>query len=95
MADLSPATPVGLGASMVDRPFRSLDRPRRWISGDAILAGCSRVGAFSVVAMLVVLLAVLTTAAWPSIETFGWKFLITSQWRPNELNVPVATMPVR
>lgn len=88
MADLSPATPAGLGASLVDRPVRTLVRSRRWFSGDAVLAGCSRIGAFSVVAMLAVLLSVLTFAAWPSIETFGWKFLVTSQWRPNELNVP-------
>ena len=38
--------------------------------------------------MLLVLLAVLTFAAWPSIKTFGWTFLVTSQWRPNELNAP-------
>jgi len=88
MADLSPSNAASLGASLVDRPVRSLVRPRRWISGDVILAGCSRVGALSIVAMLIVLLAVLTRAAWPSIETFGWKFLVTSQWRPNELNVP-------
>ena len=30
----------------------------------------------------------LTYAAWPSIHTFGWQFLVTSQWRPNELTVP-------
>ena len=38
--------------------------------------------------MLVVLLSVLTYAAWPSIRTFGLGFLYTSQWRPNELSVP-------
>ncbi len=38
--------------------------------------------------MLGLLLAVLVYAAWPSIQTFGWRFLVTSQWRPNELNVP-------
>ncbi len=53
-----------------------------------ILAILSRVGALSVVVMLVILLSVLAYAAWPSMETFGWKFLVTSQWRPNELNVP-------
>ncbi len=52
------------------------------------LAGCSRLGAVSIIVMLVVLLSVLSYAAWPSIETFGWSFLFTSQWRPNELNVP-------
>lgn len=52
------------------------------------MSGFSLLGALSIITMLVVLLVVLTIAAWPSIETFGWKFLLSSQWRPNELNVP-------
>jgi phosphate transport system permease protein len=38
--------------------------------------------------MLAILLAVLIYAAWLSIHTFGWHFLATSQWRPNELSAP-------
>jgi phosphate transport system permease protein len=52
------------------------------------LEGFSRLGALSIITMLVVLLAALIYAAWPSVEAFGWRFLVTSQWRPNELNVP-------
>ncbi len=88
MPDISSATVANSGVPLSDRPIRSLVRTRRWISGDAILAACSQIGAFSIVAMLVVLLSVLTYAAWPSMQTYGWKFLVTSQWRPNELNVP-------
>jgi phosphate transport system permease protein len=69
-------------------PVRSLERQRRGISGDMVLTGLARLGAISVIMMLVVLLSVLVYAAWPSIRTFGVSFLFTSQWRPNELSVP-------
>jgi phosphate transport system permease protein len=88
MSEGSPANVAKLGGSTVDRPARSLVRSRRGISSDAVLAGCSQLGALCIVAMLVMLLGVLTYAAWPSMKTFGWNFLVTSQWRPNELNVP-------
>lgn len=48
----------------------------------------ARLGAICVTGMLVILLAVLSYAAWPSIRTFGVSFLYTTQWRPNELSVP-------
>jgi ABC-type phosphate transport system permease subunit len=53
------------------------------------MVGLARVGAIGLVSMLAILLAVLIYAAWLSIHTFGWHFLATSQWRPNEWNVPV------
>ena len=43
----------------------------------------------SIALMLITLLVVLTIAAWPSIEKYGWSFLVESEWRPNELNLPV------
>ena len=49
------------------------------------MSACARVGAVGILTMMGVLLGVLTMAAWPSIATFGWKFLVTSEWRPNEL----------
>jgi phosphate transport system permease protein len=49
----------------------------------------ARLGAVSILGMLVALLAVLTVAAWPSIATYGTSFLISSQWRPNALDVPM------
>ena len=48
----------------------------------------SRLGAVCVISMLFVLLKVLAFAAWPSIHEFGWRFLVTSEWRPNELSAP-------
>jgi len=85
---LSHVAASSLGTPKEGRPVRSLFRRRSGITSDAIMAGLSQLGALSIITMLVVLLTVLTYAAWPSIETFGWKFLVTSQWRPNELNVP-------
>lgn len=37
--------------------------------------------------MLLVLLFVLFQAARPSIKSFGWRFLTTSEWRPNEREI--------
>jgi phosphate transport system permease protein len=62
---------------------------RRILSSDALMAGVARLGALTIVVLLVVLIAVLSYSAWPSIQTFGWKFIVTSQWRPNALQVPV------
>jgi phosphate transport system permease protein len=67
---------------------RSLVRPRRFITGDSVLAGLSRLGAVNIIALLGTLLFVLAYSAWPSIKTFGWGFLVSSEWRPNELSVP-------
>jgi phosphate transport system permease protein len=89
MSELNHVTDIRPSAPPADRSVRWLFRYRAGSTGDAVMAGMSRLGALGIIAMLVVLLAVLTYAAWPSIETFGWKFLFTSQWRPNELNVPV------
>jgi phosphate transport system permease protein len=37
---------------------------------------------------LVGLVGVLTVSAMPSIKTFGWRFLIARDWRPNPLELP-------
>lgn len=57
--------------------------------GDAILAGLARGAAACVVLMLVVLLGVLLLRALPSVKEFGAGFLVSSQWRPNEVDRPV------
>jgi phosphate transport system permease protein len=62
---------------------------RRALSADAILASLARAGAVAVILILVILLGALAVGAWPSIERFGARFLVTSDWRPNELNVPL------
>ncbi len=80
------------GKAAASAPGRSTQSPvrrRLGIIGDAVMAGMSRFGATSLIAMLVALLCVLTYTAWPSITTFGAKFLVTGQWRPNELERPV------
>lgn len=53
------------------------------------MAGLARLGAVSILLMLLALIAVLTHTAWPSITQYGAKFLVSSEWRPNELEVPV------
>jgi phosphate transport system permease protein len=53
------------------------------------MAGLARLGALSILGMLIALLAVLAVAAWPSITRYGTRFLYSTQWRPNSLEVPV------
>src|SRR4051794_24062335 len=88
MSQGNPTIVTGTQLPSASMPVRSLERQRRGISGDMVLTGLARLGAISVIMMLVVLLSVLVYAAWPSIRTFGVSFLFTSQWRPNELSVP-------
>jgi len=63
-------------------------RPRRRY-GDFLLAFAARGSGVGVLLMLAVLVAVLAYAAIPSFRTFGASFLVSSEWRPNELEVPV------
>jgi phosphate transport system permease protein len=88
---VSQVGPISMSSGTVppaSAPARSLIRRRRGISGDMVLASLSRFGALTILVMLIVLLTVLAYAAWPSIHTFGLKFLFTSEWRPNELSAP-------
>ena len=71
------------------RRRRSLGARQGWLSTDSIMAGLARLGAVCILLMLVALLAVLACSAWPSITRYGAKFLVSRQWRPNELEVPV------
>jgi phosphate transport system permease protein len=68
---------------------RSLVLSRRRWSADVVMGGLARLGALSILGMLIALLAVLAAAAWPSITRYGTRFLYSSQWRPNSLEVPV------
>lgn len=56
---------------------------------DRLVGFATRLGGLSILVMLAVLLIVLFLAALPSIQTFGWSFLIESEWRANELEVNV------
>lgn len=89
MSQISHVRVADIGMAGPSAPVRSLERPRRLITSDTVMVGLARLGAAGLITMLVLLLVVLVYAAWLSIHTFGWSFLVTSQWRPNELIVPV------
>src|SRR5262245_30571463 len=89
MSQISHARVASVGAPGSGAPARSLVRRRRLITSDRVMVGLARFGAVGLISMVVLLLAILVYAAWLSVHTFGWHFLITSQWRPNELTVPV------
>src|SRR3954471_20621691 len=57
-------------------------------AGDRILRWSTLLSALLVLALLVGLVGVLTVSAIPSVRTFGWRFLIARDWRPNPLEVP-------
>ena len=50
--------------------------------GDALFFNASRAAAGVVLVVLAGIIISLMISAWPSIEKFGWKFLITSEWDP-------------
>jgi phosphate transport system permease protein len=56
--------------------------------GDLVLGTLARASAVCIVLMLGALITVLTVSAAPSIRQFGAKFLVSSEWRPNELERP-------
>src|SRR5262249_19991372 len=89
MSQISQVRIAGTSAPGPAPPVRSLVRRQRLITGDGVLVGLARVGVVGLISMLAILLAVLFYAAWLSIHTFGGHFLVTSQWRPNELSAPV------
>ena len=66
----------------------SLVRAQRRFGSDAILTALTRAAAVTIILMLASLVIVLAKAAAPSMKEFGLKFLVTSEWRPNELSQP-------
>ena len=58
------------------------------LTGDRLLAVAARGAAGVVLVMLVSLLAVLVHASLPAWKAFGTQFVTSSEWRPNELQVP-------
>lgn len=73
------------GDGQPDRP----GVPRKRRVGDAVLGVAARGSAIGILLMIGSLIAVLLVAAVPSVRTFGAGFLFSSEWRPNELEVPV------
>ena len=62
-------------------------RPRRpW--GDLLLSALVRGAALTTIVTLGVMVVLLTKSALPSIRAHGLSFLVGSDWRPNELEVP-------
>jgi len=53
----------------------------RW-RGDPFFRGITRIAAFGLLGLAVAMVVRLALAAWPSIDAFGWRFLITDAWNP-------------
>jgi phosphate transport system permease protein len=64
---------------------------RRIFNADHVLRALTTGSALVVILMLVGLLAVLTRASLPSIKAFGFGFVTSREWRPNELEQPKRT----
>ena len=59
-----------------------------WAGLDWILHGLARMAGAVVLLMLASVVLVLFTASAPSMKAFGWRFLTSSTWQPNELEQP-------
>ena len=57
-------------------------------SADVSLRGAAALSAMWIIVILIGLVGILLVAALPSIRNFGTSFLTTTEWRPNELEVP-------
>src|SRR2546430_3375949 len=69
-------------------PLELMARSGRRVGSDQILRALTGAGAITVLLMLASLLVVLTIAAIPSIRAFGFSFVTSKDWRPNELEQP-------
>jgi phosphate transport system permease protein len=52
------------------------------LSGDRVFAGILRVVAASFVALVLALVVTLVLASMPAIRTFGWRFIVGTNWDP-------------
>ena len=57
-------------------------RARVSLSGDRVFNGVLRVVAASFVALVLALIVTLVVAAVPAIRTFGWRFIVGTDWDP-------------
>ena len=57
-------------------------------TADLVLRVVTGAAALVIMLMLAALVAVLTMAALPSIKAYGWSFVTSTEWRPNELEQP-------
>lgn len=68
------------------RQWSSIIREERWRpNSDTFMVGLTRLSAAGILLMLLALLWVLFEAALPSIQQYGWSFLFSREWRPNEV----------
>jgi phosphate transport system permease protein len=63
-------------------------RPTSGRRGDSLLGALVHFAGIFVLVMMGALVAVLLSAAVPSFKEFGGSFLVSSEWRPNELERP-------
>jgi phosphate transport system permease protein len=70
-------------------PLAAARRARRRSRADWIMGFIARGGAIAVILMLATLVVVLFLAALPSIREFGPGFLVGTEWRANELEIPL------
>src|SRR5437660_412927 len=79
---------AGTGAGSTSSPVTlQLDGDSSGHRGDLMLLWAARGSAVIILLLLVGLVGVLFVSAIPSIKTFGAKFLVSSDWRPNPLEV--------
>jgi phosphate transport system permease protein len=63
-------------------------RRRRRTPGDVALSLASRSSALLIILMIGALIFILARSAMPSIREYGLKFITTTEWRANDLEVP-------
>ncbi|MBI1336645.1 MAG: phosphate ABC transporter permease subunit PstC [Phycisphaera sp.] len=71
------------------RPLTKRRGAQGALGPDSIFAGLVRASAVLILAMLLALLVILTLSAIPSIKEYGLGFLVSSDWRANELEQPI------
>ena len=88
---MSQGVPTKLNPSPASPDIRPLDHTRsrsRLLTGDVILHTLTRSAAVGILIMLAALLIVLFFAAIPSMRQFGARFLVSTDWRYDEVTVP-------
>src|SRR4051794_5499973 len=63
-------------------------KERAWFSADPVLRALTGFAAVCILGMIGVLVGVLFWTSIPSIRAFGFSFLVSTEWRPNEREVP-------
>jgi phosphate transport system permease protein len=75
-------SPIGIPPSAPGDTRLALMRPgQRWLNADSVLSTLSLCATLTVFGMLLALVIVLVHGSLPSLKTFGFSFLTTSDWR--------------